>query len=36
MMNFSNNKTKKIVSAVIIIVLVLSMIIPTVLAALMV
>lgn len=35
MMNFSNNKTKKIVSAVIIILLVLSMIVPTVMAALM-
>lgn len=36
MMNFSNNKTKKIVSGVIIILLVLAMIVPTVLAALMV
>lgn len=35
MMNFSNNKTKKIISAVIIIFLVLAMIVPTVLAALM-
>lgn len=36
MMNFSNNKTRKIVSGVIIILLVLAMIVPTVLAALMV
>ena len=36
MMNFSNNKTRKIVSGVIIILLVLAMVVPTVLAALMV
>lgn len=36
MMNLSNNKTRKIVSGVIIILLVLAMVVPTVLAALMV
>ena len=36
MMNFSNNKTKKIISGVIIILLVLAMVVPTVMAALMV
>jgi hypothetical protein len=34
-MNFRNNKTKKIISSVIIMILVLSMIVPTILAALM-
>ena len=32
MMNFNNSRTKKIISAVIIIVLVLAMIIPTILS----
>lgn len=36
MMNFSNNKTKKIISGVIIILLVLAMVVPTVMAAFMV
>lgn len=35
MMNFNDQKTRKIFSAVIIIILVLAMVVPTILAALM-